>query len=232
MKKLICALLAMIMIFSMIFFAMAKEEENVVQLHSCDGPMGRFDVDRNEKVEGAASLSHTFRSGTKDFANQVSFAPIDAKGTDTLAMEIYVSDPSMFQHFTQLCVEITSAGTCDQKENAWMIHTTLIAQRLKEGWNTVYLYLDDSATTNGQCDLSAINYLRIFGFFDGDKLNGQVMKIDDIRMIYTGGPTYNFEKLTYYKGDNAMVDIQINGQDAPDLSKRHEGMTVKEGVEQ
>ncbi len=231
-KRILSLVLILTTVLTFGIFVLAKEEENMVQLHSCDGKMGSFTVDRNEKVEGTASWSYTFARGTKSFNSQVTFDPIDATGTDTLAMEIYVSDPNMFNHMTELCLEITSSGSCDHQENAWQMHTALNAKKLEKGWNTVYFYLEDSLETDGACDLSAINYIRIFGFFDGDALNGEVIKLDDVRMIHTGGYDYSdvFSEIVFYNGDHSDVNIKISGMKEPDLAHRHDDITVSAGL--
>jgi hypothetical protein len=101
--------------------------------------------------------------------------------------------------------------------------------KLKAGWNTVYFYLADSGATNGDCDLSAINYFRIYAEFNGAALKGQVLKLDDIRMVYTGGYDYSDLSLEAYRGDNPTVDILIEGQSEPDLAHRHDNITVAVG---
>jgi hypothetical protein len=101
--------------------------------------------------------------------------------------------------------------------------------KLQTGWNTLYLYLSDSYVTDGECDLSAINYIRIFSFFDGAALKGETIKFDNIRMIYTGGYDYSDISLDFYRGDNLDKDIVIEGQPAPDLANRHSNVTTAVG---
>lgn len=223
-KKIAVALMALTMILQLNFFVIA-EEEDVVVLHNCDTAFGTFRV--NKDAERGNCLALEFRAGMKDFANQCSFTrPIDAEGMDTLAMELYLSDPEMLRHIQQLYIEITSSGTCDKEENAWPAQMLLNPDKLLPGWNTVYFYLNDSAETEGKCDLSAINYIRIFGFLDGAALEGEILKIDDIRMIYTGGYDYADLDMDFYRGDNLDVDITIKGQEKPDLSHRHDHITM------
>lgn len=223
-KKIAVALMALIMILQLNFFVIA-EEEDVVVIHDCNSSFGTFRV--NKDSERGNCLALEFHAGMKDFANQCSFTrPIDAEGMDTLAMELYLSDPEMLRHIQQLYIEITSSGTCDKEENAWPAQMLLNPNKLQPGWNTVYFYLNDSAETQGKCDLSAINYIRIFGFLDGAALEGEILKIDDIRMIYTGGYDYADLDMDFYRGDNLDVDITIKGQEKPDLTHRHDHITM------
>ena len=225
-KRIFCILTVILMIANLVFYAVA-EEKNVTVLYNCDTAFGRFTLD-NDAQRGKC-LAMNFNGTGKDFANAVLFAPINAKGCDTLAMEIYVSDPKMISNITQMYVEITSSGICDQQETAWPAHSVLSSAKLKAGWNTVYFYLSDSGATNGDCDLSAINYFRVYGEYNGAALKGQVLKIDNIRMIYTGGYDYSDLSFEAYRGDNPTVEIRIEGQTEPDLARRNDNITVAVG---
>ncbi len=222
-KKIIVMLMALIMVLQLNIYAIA-EEENVVVLHNCDSAFGAFKV--NQDAERGKCLAMEFYAGMKDFVCQNTFSAIDAEGTDTLAMEMYFSDPAMIEHFEQLYIEITSSGVCDKEENAWAAQMLLKPDKLEIGWNTVYFYLNDSAESAGKCDLSAINFIRIFGFFNGAALEGEILKIDNIRMIYTGGYDYSDLDMDFYRGDNLDVDIKIKGQSKPDLAHRHDHITM------
>ena len=56
-----------------------------------------------------------------------------------------------------------------------------------------------------------------------------MLKIDDIRMIYTGGYDYSDLSFEAYRGDNPTVDIRIEGQAEPDLANRNGNITVAVG---
>ena len=228
-KKMLAVLMTLVLALQFNVLAIA-EEEDVVVLHSCDSAFGSFRV--NKDSDRGSCLSLEFRAGMKDFANQCTFSPIDAEGLDTVAFELYLSDPDMLKHIQQLYFEITSSGTCDKEENAWAVHMLLNPDKLEPGWNTVYLYLNDSSETEGKCDLTAINYIRIFGFLDGAALAGEILKIDDIRMIYTGGYDYADLDMDFYRGDNLDIDINIKGQTEPDLAHRHDHITMIGGKKQ
>ena len=228
-KKIVVILMALAMVLQFNTFVIA-EEEDVVLLHNCDTAFGSFRVNNDSERDSCLALE--FRAGMKDFANSCSFSPIDAEGMDTVAFELYLSDPAMLTHIQQLYLEITSSSTCDKEENAWAVHMLLNPDKLEPGWNTVYLYLNDSSETAGKCDLTAINYIRIFGFLDGTALVGETLKIDDIRMIYTGGYDYADLDMDFYRGDNLDIDIKIKGQEAPDLAHRHDHITMIGGNKQ
>jgi hypothetical protein len=225
-KKVFCIFISIIFVCNLTFFAIA-EEENVTLLHDCNTAFGLFKVDRDPDVGNC--LTYRFDGSAVDFASAVQFPPKDASDADTLAIDIYFSDLDMIAYIDQLYLEITSSGTCDHQENAWPIQSLLKPDKMQPGWNTIYLYLTDSYVTDGSCDLSAINYIRIFSFFNAKKLVGETIKFDNIRMIYTGGYDYSDISLDFYRGDNLDTDIRIEGQQAPDLANRHANITTAVG---
>jgi hypothetical protein len=225
-KKIFCIVISLMFICNLTFFAIA-EEENVTLLHDCNTAFGSFKVDRDPDVGNC--LAYTFDGTAKDFANAIKFSPKDASDADTLAIDVYFSDLKMLSYIRDLYIEITSSGQCDHQENAWPLQMLLNPDKLQTGWNTLYLYLSDSYVTDGECDLSAINYIRIFSFFDGAALKGETIKFDNIRMIYTGGYDYSDISLDFYRGDNLDKDIVIEGQSAPDLANRHSNVTTAVG---
>ena len=225
-KRLFCIFMTLLMLCNLSFYAVAQEENTLV-LHNGDTVFGNFRVEQDEQK--GKCLVYQFDGRANSLANAVSFQAVDATGRDTLAVDIYVSDPAAFANITQMYVEITSSGTCDYEESAWTVHTVFTSGKLKQGWNTVYFYLSDSGGTNGECNLSAINYFRIYGDFNGKALTGHTLKIDNIRMVYTGGYDYSDLSMEAYRGDNPTVDIRIEGQSVPDLSRRDENITVVVG---
>ncbi len=225
-KKIICIFVSLILMCNLTFFVIA-EEEDVTLLHDCNTSFGSFV--RDDDQEKGACVAHTFSSGTNSFANQAQFSPIDASDADTLAIDIYLSDTAMMANISELYIEITSSGTCDKLENAWPVHNALKSGKIKAGWNTIYLYLNESYVTAGGCDLSAINYIRIFSFFEGNAIKGETIKFDNIRMIHTGGYDYSDLSMDFYRGDNTNVNIRISGQKEPDLANRHSNITMVVG---
>ena len=45
-------------------------------------------------------------------------------------------------------------------------------------------------------------------------------------MIYTGGYDYADLDMDFYRGDNLDIDITIKGQEKPDLTHRHDHITM------
>lgn len=225
-KKVFCILIALLLISNLTFFAIA-EEEDVTLLHDCNTAFGTFKLDNDD--EKGKCVAHAFTASQSSFANSASFKALDASDADTLAIDVYLSDPAMMAGISEMYIEITSSGTCDKQENAWPVHAALKSSKIQAGWNTIYLYLNESYETDGGCDLSAINYIRIFSFFDGAAVSGETIKFDNIRMIYTGGYDYADLSLDFYRGDNTNINIYIEGQDEPDLENRHANITMAVG---
>lgn len=225
-KKIFCILVSFILVCNLIFIANA-EVDPMTMLHDCKTPFGNFKA--NKDSEKGDCIAYPFTGSTSSFASSVNFTAKDATGCDTLALDIYLSDVDMLTNISELYLEITSSGTCDHAENAWPLQSVLKPDKLQNGWNTIYLYLSDSYVTDGACDLSAINYIRIFASFDGLALRGETIKFDNIRMIWTGGYDYSDISLDFYRGDNLDTDIRIAGQPAPDLTNRHANITTTIG---
>ena len=222
-KKIFCMLISIILVCNLTFLATA--EEDPIMLHDCKKAFGQFHADQDAEVGNC--VAYTFSKSAFSFASADKFSPKDATGCDTLVIDIYLSDLDILSGLTEMYIEITSSGVCDKQENAWPLHSVLRANsNLKPGWNTVYLYLTDSYKTDGECDLSAINYVRIFSSFEGYALAGKTIKFSNIRMTYTGGYDYSDTNLDFYRGDNLDVDIVIAGQKAPDLTNRHQNITT------
>ena len=224
-KKLFCILVSLILIANLTFLATAEVEP--MMLHDGKNAFGDFKSDKDG--EKGDCVAYHFSGGASSFVSGVKFAPKDASGCDTLVIDVYLSDLEILAGLTDMYIEITSSGTCDHEENAWVLHNHLKSGKLEQGWNTVYLYLSDSMETDGKCDLSAINFIRIFSTFNGSALAGKTIKFDNIRMIWTGGYDYSDVNLDFYRGDNLDTDIIIKGQAAPDLANRHANITTAIG---
>ena len=91
-KRIFCIAVSLLLIGNLILFSFA-EEKDVTLLHNCDSTFGAFKLDK-DNVRGSC-LAHTFSAGVNSFANQTQFKPIDASDGDTLAIEVYLSDPAM-----------------------------------------------------------------------------------------------------------------------------------------
>ena len=87
-------------------------------------------------------------------------------------VSLYVSDPSKIEK--SVAIELSSGGKSDKNEYQWNIPVAKIAK----GWNEFELKFADAGVT-GTPDLSALNYMRIYG-----KVTGEITAIlDDVRAI-------------------------------------------------
>jgi len=227
--RILCFIVSTAFLFPLAFLltaSAARNEENVVQLVSCDTGFGNFQVDKNDAQEGSACVTYKFKTGSDSFANGIKFSAVDGSNADALAFELYVSDPNMVKKLDQLCIEITSSGTYDVEELAW--HGITLLGDLETGWNTVYLYLEDT-NASGVIDMTRVNFLRIYAFFKGSNLDGEEMKFDNIRLCYVGGPNYSDMNLHYNQG-TTKTQILVQGlEKAPSYETRDQGITVNCG---
>lgn len=76
--------------------------------------------------------------------------------------------------------ELTSSGTSDQNELSWILPQTV---EFKDGWNELLLQVDP----NTDCDLSAVNYMRLYLFNDSEN----TVKID--RLMVGTGPDFGIK---------------------------------------
>ncbi|MFZ4262060.1 hypothetical protein ACFRAE_08455 [Sphingobacterium sp. HJSM2_6] len=97
------------------------------------------------------------------------------KQTGIMSFWLYVSDVSKFVDSQgNGSIEITSSGGADVNEYAWNIDGQM---NLQNGWNKVVLRLSNALTTNGDADLTELNFIRVFKQLSAPI----VMKIDHIR---------------------------------------------------
>ncbi len=230
-KKILMALIAVLMVAVLCIPALAKlptrDETDVVELYACDSPFGSFTTDKNEKTEGSASMSVTL-SGEHFVAEKKLSDEFDITDCDSIAIDLYVSDLDKIAGVTTIFFEISSSGQCDKEEFQWEFASLLRDDRLEEGWNTVYLDIG-SASQADICDKEAINYMRFYTFQTA-QASGLTLKLDNIRACYTGGDDYSDLSLDFYKGDNGDKDVVIQGQAAPDLTHRDDGITQAAGA--
>lgn len=136
-----------------------------VYLDDCDllkdwGSSGLIELNSTDQQEGLACIE--FSGAQTDEYKKVFSDPYNSgatKATGRLEFWYYVSDPSLMKESNQ--VEIGSAGRPDQKEYNWNIGA------LEAGWNFISLNLSDAAVTDGEPDLAAINWFRIYHFKSG-----------------------------------------------------------------
>lgn len=229
MKRILSCILAILTLTALLCFQVAaREESEVVTIHNCDSVFGNTAIEKGEFVEGKSSLRLPLTGGS--FAHSTTFRSVDVSKTDAIALDVYVEDADMMAHFTELYVEVSSAGTCDQEELQWnALHAIREAlQKEGEGWVTIYM-LNGSAT-NTEIDLTDVDYLRIYAFYDGNALNGKSLLVDNIRMCYIGGEDFSDLNLDAYANENPDAEVEIDGQTEPDLENRDEAITLSQGV--
>ena len=236
-KRLLCTLLSTLMLLGCLLLPVcAVVEEDVVPVFSCDTMLGSMVLDTTKKTEGHYSLRLTMKDGGFSFANTAGSLNVDISRADTVAMDIYLSDPKkIVPAIKEMTLELTSSGKIDSAEIAFYIAQVLKGQlaELKSGWNTVYLYFEDAGRTNNPdpVDLTKINFTRFFGtFIEQPGLAGELFLIDNIRACYTGGPSFDdLENLEQYRGDNSGVEIEVDGVVRPDIDNRHNEITIVQG---
>ncbi len=182
-------------------------EEDAVMILNCDNGLPGMSADRNEKTEGKGSAYYKLGSSANLMSVNVLSKRVDVEDTDTLAIDVWVSDPGLIQG--AFIVEMTSSGTCDVEEYEWMFDTEH-TQDLKKGWNTFYFYYDDAKITGGEIRLDAINYIRIFDFYDAG-LIGNELRIDNIRACITGGRDLASQHLKHLNASSSLNGIEVNG---------------------
>ena len=215
-----------------VFPASAIDEYDPILIHACDSIFGKFVVDNSNRTQGTASLRMNLSSAGSFVCEYSIRQPLDLSEADTLALDIYLPNPSVLSKFNSLYLELTSSGTCDHQEIAWVLATIPgTPDDEHPGWVTLYLYFEEGRFTDGKPDYSAINYMRIFGFYDASLVeSGDYFLVDNIRACTTGGQDYSGLGFDDYKLSNPDVNIRIPGQTRPELTERDEGITITSGL--
>lgn len=237
-KRIFSILLVVVLLLSCFCITTsAAQETDAVKILNCDVAFGSFVTNAVQKTEGRASFQLPLADGGFKFANATTLAPVkDVSNKDTLAFDMYVSDPErILASFAELVIELTSSGTCDNGEIAFFLQGDLkdMAKSMKPGWNTVHVYFEAVNYTSNPdpVDLTKINYIRIFGTNAGGAgLSRETLLIDNFRVCNTGGPSFeDLEHLEQFRGDNSDVTVEIDGMEMPDENNRHNEVTIKEG---
>jgi hypothetical protein len=187
-----------------------------IYLDDCDlmkdwGSSGGINLNTTEQQEGLACIEFT-GSNTDEFKKSFS-TPYNSGASVTsgkLQFWYYISDPSLFETSNQ--VELGSAGRADQNEYHWNIG------ELSPDWNFISLEFSEAGITNGEPDLSAINWFRLYHFKSGTVTT----RIDAIEIIDPGaGERY---PLTVYQGSGdgnyySGIEVTITAEAAPEGMK-------------
>ena len=104
-------------------------------------------------------------------------------------------------------LELTSSGTIDNQEYEWFIGMDHRAE-LVNGWNTVYLYFNEAKRTGEPIDLSRVNFIRIFAYWNAGA-QGEEIRVDNIRLCETGGRDVTEYGFTVVFGEPYSNDIDV-----------------------
>ena len=202
MKKIVCALFALVMMLSLLTPAFAAEAQyddetgiTTKLIFDCDEkPKGSnsLALDTTEKTQGNASLTFNVGSGS---VNEMKLPEeVDCTDLDTLEFDLYVSDAKLFDLFgvqgkMDSGLEITSSGKSDNQEISWtlaQIKANNQGEEIKAGWNHIILALNagrsDVGTDEqlkGAFDVSCVNFMRFY--MVGETLSYDItVKIDNV----------------------------------------------------
>lgn len=177
MKKFLSLLLAALMLLSCATVAVGaettlKDKLVVTEFDLATGWNG-FGLDGRLKGNGDSCISKTIEAPIENTGGLrlefVSDKAYDISGKDALVMDLYVSDADAFKS-TSLCIELSSAGTCDHQEIAVRSAVLSLFGPLKDGWNEVYLKIENFGNKTkganeelaGDFDPTRWNYFRFF----------------------------------------------------------------------
>lgn len=150
-----------------------------------DGWVRKLDdmsVDTKDYMYGSGAITaHSTAAGVSQFFRKVYATPVDASSIPFagayLRLRLYVDKAANLPRTNAGQIELTSGGAADVQEIAW----TFDKFELQDGWNMLYLPFAKAAKTNGEFDMSKINYFRIY---HGADAGGTTMKLDEIRVVY------------------------------------------------
>jgi len=164
------------------------------------------ELDSENKQEGFASLSCT--GGGTDKFKKTFDPPVNTFCDESsyFNLWVYVSDVSAFDGGGQ--IEITSSGRPDVDEYSWSVPSL----NLSDGWNELRLKISD-ASSNGNPDLSAINFFRFYQFVSGEiETKIDYLHFSDLAYARIEAPanltaTANEESVTLDWDDNTEADL-------------------------
>ncbi len=184
---------------------------DIVVLDYCDEVTGwsstnGAELDSENKQEGFASLSCT--GGGTDKFKKTFDPPVNTFCDESsyFNLWVYVSDVSAFDGGGQ--IEITSSGRPDVDEYSWSVPSL----NLSDGWNELRLKISD-ASSNGNPDLSAINFFRFYQFVSGEiETKIDYLHFSDLAYARIEAPanltaTANEESVTLDWDDNTEADL-------------------------
>ena len=149
-----------------------------------DGTLKNASVTRKkgEYVQGTGALAiGSFASGTSGTVNTYGcFEGVDISNyaEGSIHVSLYVSDTRYLGD--TIIFELSSSGHWDVEEICWFIPPSV----LKQGWNDLYLSMEDKIATGGDINLKSINFFRMFT--SGTKVGLDVI-IDCVYATNTAG---------------------------------------------
>jgi hypothetical protein len=149
-------------------------------LDDCDeltgwGSSAALALNTTDQKEGAGCIEFT---GDQTDEFKKTFSPAYNSGATVesgrLEFWYYISDASVMGNNQ---VELGSAGGPDQNEYNWNL------SGLSNGWNFISLNFSEAGSTEGEPDLSAINWFRLYNFKSGPA----TIRIDAIEIVDPNG---------------------------------------------
>ena len=190
------------MISTLVLLGIMTGAQAQVVLQRCDRTnlwtgANTITVDQSDKKEGTGALQFT-GDGTHWFSKQFSQTQTGVDETGYLSVWLYVSDPDAFDG--EGSIEISSSGGPDVDEYSW----NLASLGLTGGWNNLVLPVS-SAAQQGDPDLDAINYFRVY-----QELSVPVTaKLDDIRFMESASPQPTGDPLDIPPVDCTTLDGKV-----------------------
>lgn len=180
MKKLKAVLALLLAALTVVCIAplVSAEWTEDVMLDNCDVcRWAGAKLKRQGGVEGKGWVSWTVRKNQDAFVIPCSLPKsINGEGANTLVLDLYVSSAEDMYTAGTFDFEMTSSGTCDIEEDGWNMKEC----DLVDGWNHIELRIDVTSQT---CDLTRINYLRIYAL--GLSLEDDLtVGLDNIHLTY------------------------------------------------
>lgn len=190
----ICLTLAMLLsCFTVVSFAAKKPAaptHPVAYIDTCDvrGGWGiaggatliSLTFDTEDKTEGEASMVETHKGtlGVGAWLRQLKFSPIDASEMTHLCFDFYISEASKLSG-KGIQLELTSSGVSDKDEI--LVDYSFDKWDLDDGWNHLAIPLSDFRPNGGTCDMTKVNFIRLFSGSNIDAGDKMVTKLDNIR---------------------------------------------------
>ena len=176
-KAVLALLLAALTVVCTAPLVSAEWTEDVV-LDNCDTcNWAGAGVKRKGGTEGKGWVTWTVSKRQDSFVVPCSLPrPVNGEGANTLVFDFYVSSADAMYTAGTFDFEMTSSGTCDVEEDGWNMKEC----DLEDGWNHIELRIDVTSQT---CDLTRINYLRIYAL--GLSLDETLtVGLDNIHLTY------------------------------------------------